>query len=100
MAAEWPLTGRAEELQWLGALLRAGTAAGVVISGPAGVGKTRLANEGLRLAEALGYPVASVTATRAGRDLPFGALAPMLPATEDTSGVDNRVELLRRLAAV
>jgi DNA-binding CsgD family transcriptional regulator len=99
MAAEWPLTGRAEELQWLGALIRAGTAAGVVISGPAGVGKTRLAHEGLRLAEALGAPTASVTGTRAARDLPFGALAPMLPPDEDTTAADHRADLLRRLAA-
>ncbi len=33
MAAEWPLTGRTEELQRLGALVRAGDVAGVVISG-------------------------------------------------------------------
>lgn len=101
MAAEWPLTGRTEELQHLGALIRAGTVAGVVISGPAGVGKTRLAHEGLRIAEAIGQPVASVTGTRAARQLPFGALAPMLPAAEDTTAglVDNRADLLRRLAA-
>ncbi len=101
MAAEWPLTGRREELQRLGALVRGGTAAGVVISGPAGVGKTRLAHEGLRLAEAAGRPVASVTATRAARHLPFGALAPMLPPTEDMTAslVDYRADLLRRVAA-
>src|SRR4051794_25423952 len=98
MAAEWPLTGRTEELQRLGALVRAGDVAGVVISGPAGVGKTRLAHEGLRLAEAVGHPVASVTATRAASSLPFGALAPMLPPSEDASAalVDNRADLLRR----
>ncbi|MGQ0466682.1 MAG: LuxR C-terminal-related transcriptional regulator [Sporichthyaceae bacterium] len=101
MAAEWPLTGRSDELQWLGALLRAGDVAGVVVSGPAGVGKTRLAAEGLRLAEAFGHPVASVTATRAASTLPFGALAPMLPDLQDANAglVDNRADLLRRSAA-
>ena len=101
MAAEWPLTGRTEELQRLGALVRAGDVAGVVISGPAGVGKTRLAHEGLRLAEAVGHPTASVVATRGASSLPFGALAPMLPPTEDATAalVDNRADLLRRSAA-
>ncbi|HEV7689043.1 MAG TPA: AAA family ATPase, partial [Acidimicrobiia bacterium] len=101
MAAEWPLTGRAEELQRLRALVTRGTAPGVVISGPAGVGKTRLAQECLRLAESAGSPTASVTATRAAASLPFGALAPMLPASDhgEAGAVDDRSDLLRRSAA-
>ncbi|MGH9005014.1 MAG: AAA family ATPase, partial [Acidimicrobiia bacterium] len=74
---------------------------GVMIAGPAGVGKTRLALETLRLAEAAGMATARVTATRAAGSLPFGALAPLLPATHhgETGGVDDRADLLRRSAA-
>ena len=41
----WPFVGREEELAWVGARRRAGGGCGVVISGAAGVGKTRLARE-------------------------------------------------------
>src|SRR3981189_3741748 len=85
-----------------------------MIAGPAGVGKTRLALEGLRLAESAGLALESlrraesaglaaarVAATRAASTLPFGALAPLLPATHhgETGGVDDRADLLRRSAA-
>ncbi|MGB7798027.1 MAG: ATP-binding protein, partial [Pseudonocardiaceae bacterium] len=44
----WPLTGRAEELNRLSELtLSRDGPAGVVLAGPAGVGKTRLARETL-----------------------------------------------------
>src|SRR2546423_8152178 len=72
-----------------------------MIAGPAGVGKTRLALEGLRLAEAAGMVGVRVTATRAAAALPFGALAPLLPAAHhgETGAVDDRADLLRRSAA-
>lgn len=72
-----------------------------MIAGPAGVGKTRLALEALRLAEAAGMAAARVTATKAAAALPFGALAPLLPAAHhgETGGVDDRADLLRRSAA-
>jgi DNA-binding CsgD family transcriptional regulator len=98
---DWPLVGRAAELHRLHDLVTSSDAAGVMVAGPAGVGKTRLALEGLRLAEAAGLAIARVTATRAAADLPFGALAPMLPAAHhgETGGVDDRADLLRRSAA-
>lgn len=51
----------------------------VVIYGPAGVGKTRLAETCLALAEASGRPTARVVASHAASRLPMGALAPILP---------------------
>lgn len=83
-------------------LVLGGDSPGVMIAGPAGVGKTRLALEGLRLAEAAGMATARVTATRAAASLPLGALAPLLPAThhgQTGGGVDDRADLLRRSAA-
>jgi replication-associated recombination protein RarA len=74
---------------------------GVILAGLAGVGKTRLALECLRLAESAGLATASVSATRAAAALPFGALAPLLPAGHhgETGGVDDRTDLLRRSVA-
>jgi hypothetical protein len=40
----WPLIGRDEQLRTVAAAIRAG-AAGIVVAGPAGVGKTRLVRE-------------------------------------------------------
>ncbi|WP_433271618.1 LuxR C-terminal-related transcriptional regulator [Actinosynnema sp. CS-041913] len=65
----WPFVGRAEELAAVRAALRG---AGLVVAGPAGVGKTRL------LEEALTTPL--VRATSASRAIPLGALGPLLPA--------------------
>ena len=98
---DWPLVGRAAELHRLHDLVAGSDSPGVMIAGPAGVGKTRLALEALRLAEAAGMGTARVTATRAAAALPFGALAPLLPAAHhgETGGVDDRADLLRRSAA-
>lgn len=50
MIGAWPLTGRNSELERLDAILARRDWPGVVLAGPAGVGKTRLANECLVLA--------------------------------------------------
>ena len=94
MEADWPLVGRAKELQRVGALLREG-AGGVVFAGPAGVGKTRLARECLDLASAEGFVPVRVAATQAAASLPFGAYAALLP--ELAPGAE-RVEVLRQVA--
>ncbi|MEV6110645.1 AAA family ATPase, partial [Streptomyces sp. NPDC051940] len=74
MAPEWPLTGRDEELRFIASALRTGDAgAGVVLAGPAGVGKTRLAREACALAEARGGTVRWVYGTASARALPLGA---------------------------
>ncbi|GAA1286807.1 helix-turn-helix transcriptional regulator [Saccharothrix xinjiangensis] len=64
----WPFTGRAAELA---AVRRALRGAGLVVAGPAGVGKTRLLEEAA--------PGRVVRATSASRGIPLGALAPLLP---------------------
>ncbi|MFH9553794.1 hypothetical protein, partial [Streptomyces sp. NPDC017435] len=69
----WPFTGRDEEVE----LVRRSSAVGrpgIVISGPAGCGRTRLAAEALR-----GADCARVAGTPGMRDLPFAAFAPLLP---------------------
>lgn len=90
------MVGRSEELRRLSAAVIARR--GVVIVGPAGVGKTTLALLALKLAEQRGMSLARATATRASRGLPFGALAPILPPEPDGDrlGRENHGDLLRR----
>jgi DNA-binding CsgD family transcriptional regulator len=73
----WPLIGRVHELQQI-SLARQQGANGVVLAGPAGVGKSRLAREAL----AASKPTAStlwIQATRSAASVPLGALAGVIP---------------------
>ena len=65
--------------------LRAPGASGIVLTGAAGVGKTRLAAEVVRAAEDSGFAAVRVTATEAGHAIPLGAFAHLLPADADTA---------------
>jgi DNA-binding CsgD family transcriptional regulator len=78
---EWPLVSRQVELERVRTMLTVGGHAGVVLAGPSGVGKTRLAVEYLAVATALGYATSRITATHSARALPFGAFGPLLPAS-------------------
>jgi DNA-binding CsgD family transcriptional regulator len=108
--AEWPFTGRDQEIRHLVALLSDPGQCGVVIAGPAGAGKTRLALECLRRAGDLGFAVARVTGTAALSMIPLAALAHLAPgasAARDSAGMLRQVRagLLdraggRRLAVV
>jgi ATP/maltotriose-dependent transcriptional regulator MalT len=77
---QWPLVGRHEELDQFSATLADERAHGFVIHGPAGVGKTRLGDQCLALADRAGRNVARATATEGSRPVPLGALAHLLPA--------------------
>ncbi|MET0910094.1 MAG: ATP-binding protein, partial [Ilumatobacteraceae bacterium] len=79
--ALWPLTGRTEQLESIGQDYRAGTVGGVVLHGPAGVGKTRLAEEALTRAERSGRPTARAVGHPSMASIPLGALAHLLPAS-------------------
>ncbi len=69
-----PLTGRDSELGIIRrALSGAGKHSGVVIAGAAGVGKTRLAREVLRRAEASGERTKWIVGTESACALPLGA---------------------------
>ena len=100
MRAEWPLVGRAGELRRLQRIER-GRSGGVVIAGPSGVGKTRLASEYLAVLESEGAAVVRVSATQAAARLPLGAFSPMLPGdhADRPDPSINRTDLLRRCAA-
>jgi DNA-binding NarL/FixJ family response regulator len=79
VGVDWPLIGRAEELRLVHTLQhRRDRAAGVVLAGAPGVGKTRLALEALRVAAGRGALTRWVVATASARELPLGALAPLV----------------------
>ncbi|MDN3264853.1 LuxR family transcriptional regulator [Streptomyces sp. CSDS2] len=71
----WPFTGRSAELERVRAASSGGRP-GIVVTGPAGHGKTRLITEAVR-----GLDHARVTGTPEARDLPLAAFAQLLPDT-------------------
>ncbi|MGH3022160.1 MAG: AAA family ATPase [Gaiellaceae bacterium] len=87
----WPLVGRDELLRRLRAQVRSAQGGSVVLAGPAGVGKSRLADELARAAEGSGTVVLRVAATAPLQQLPLGALAPLLPRK---SGAADRESLV------
>ncbi len=103
--AESPFVGRDLELKRLVEawnLARAGSAHFVVISGEAGIGKSRLAEEFGRRVRADGYPMASARAYEAAGRLPWGPVVELLRADALRSQIDTlepawRTELGRLL---
>ena len=98
----WPLTGRSTQLEQLGRLFLDGSCGGVLLQGPAGVGKTRLAEEALRLAEQAGRSVERAVGHPATQAIPLGALAHLLPAslTSDLGvGEEERTALFHAVRA-
>ncbi|WP_157248317.1 AAA family ATPase [Nonomuraea typhae] len=76
----WPFVGRDEELGMIRSCLSQGEAVGVVVSGEAGIGKTRLLREVVALLGPEGFHTEWVAATNALASIPFGAVAGLLPA--------------------
>jgi DNA-binding CsgD family transcriptional regulator len=91
-ASAWPLVGRRTELERL-ADARASESVGVVLVGPAGVGKSRLARAAVDAARDDGTHTFWVQATRSAAAVPLGAFAGLLPAEVRS---DEPLELLRR----
>ncbi len=85
VAQRWGLVGRDDELELLRAALADTATRGAVLSGAAGVGKTRLASELLEHAGRQGWATAWTVGTRAMGTVPFGAFAHLLPATDIAS---------------
>ncbi|MEU0804947.1 AAA family ATPase [Streptomyces sp. NPDC005970] len=92
----WPLTGRDHTLAELLSLLDHPERPALLIAGPAGVGKTRLARELLSRAAASQGRVLAAPASQSASQIPFGAMAHLLPAT--LPAAEGRPNLLRILA--
>jgi DNA-binding CsgD family transcriptional regulator len=80
MVASWPLTGRTVQLEELGRHYRAGACGGVVLQGPAGVGKTRLAEEAASQVERVGRRVERAVGHWATQPIPLAAFSHLLPS--------------------
>jgi DNA-binding CsgD family transcriptional regulator/tetratricopeptide (TPR) repeat protein len=72
------------------AAMAAPDVSGLVVRGPAGVGKSRVAREALSAAESQGYEGRWVVGTSSARPIPLGAFTAWAP-----SGVTDTVQLLR-----
>ncbi|MCX4766694.1 LuxR C-terminal-related transcriptional regulator [Streptomyces sp. NBC_01275] len=96
----WPLVGRGPELDAFAAALADRDCRGFLVSGTAGVGKSRLAEECLGRAAAAGFRVGRATASAAAGAVPLGAIAHLLPAGVDLSDpVAGFAAVAERLAA-
>jgi DNA-binding NarL/FixJ family response regulator len=97
VVSSWPLVGRGEELGLIADCVGGGRAGSVVILAAAGVGKTRLATAAADAAREDGIVVLpAVLGTRAAASVPFGAMAELIPDSDD-AGAGPR--LFRRAAA-
>ena len=88
----WPFVGRDDELERLLLARDDATCSGAVISGPAGVGKSRLARELLSATAQRGAATEWVQATRTAATIPLGAFAELVP---EGARSDDRLQLLR-----
>jgi DNA-binding NarL/FixJ family response regulator len=77
MIRKWPLIGRSEELAVIAEATRAGAeqACGIVLSGAAGVGKTRVAREAVAGCGRRGARRHWIVGTASARGVPLGAFA-------------------------
>ncbi|MFF3754841.1 LuxR C-terminal-related transcriptional regulator [Streptomyces sp. NPDC002018] len=92
----WPFTGRDGTLAELSSLMKDSARPALLITGPVGVGKTRMAREVLSGAAPSPERLLTASATGSVAGIPFGALAHLLPTTLPTA--DGRPNLLRVLA--
>ena len=79
-----------------------GEVGGVILVGPAGVGKTRLAREvagAVRTAGGAETVPMRITATRVLQSVPFGAFVPEIVPNDSTGRVDAVHEICQELAA-
>lgn len=76
MRLTWPLTGRSKELRIIESAILDPDAAGIVVSGSAGVGKSRIVREALNSAATRGCEIRWIVGTSSARTIPLGALTP------------------------
>lgn len=83
-ADTWPLIGRTSECRALQAAVLDRHRSGAVVTGEAGIGKTRLVSAVVQGLDRARFTPLRVAATPATQAIPFGALAHLLPADPPT----------------
>lgn len=91
----WPLIGRDQELERIASVRTSGACPAVVVTAPAGIGKSRLAREAVAAAADAGAMVCWVQGTRSAAAVPLAACAEMLPPD---ARADDPLLQLRRTA--
>jgi DNA-binding winged helix-turn-helix (wHTH) protein/tetratricopeptide (TPR) repeat protein len=76
----WPLVGRHDELGELDRYFNDPARSGALITGPAGIGKTRLARECLERALTAGFPTIQISGHAEAEQIPLASIAHLLPA--------------------
>lgn len=90
MLLSWPLIGRSEEMRAIKAAISAPDVSGIVVSGSAGVGKSRIVREALSDAEAQGFEIRWVVGATSASAVPLGAFTAWAQP-----GITDTVQLLR-----
>jgi DNA-binding CsgD family transcriptional regulator len=90
MQLSWPLIGRTGEMGAITAAIAAPAVSGMLVYGPAGVGKSRIVREALSVAASHGYETRWTVGTSSARAVPLGAFTAWAPA-----GVTDTFQLLR-----
>ena len=91
--SQWPLTGRAEQLGQITAVLRSHFVSIVVLTGESGVGKSRLAAESAATLSVDGWVFVRVAASAMLTATPLGALIPAISPGRDAIDVVVRDSL-------
>lgn len=97
MLDPWPLVGRGGQLDHVREAVADRRCSGAFVTGPLGVGRSRLLQEALLQCTASGSAVELVSGMAASAAVPFGPLLHLLPPDEPRVG--NPPELTRRLLA-
>ena len=87
-----PLVGRQDELERIAQALARPTCRGVALIGPAGVGKTRLADKCRKLAETAGMAVLAATANATSARFALGSVAHLLPPPSGLADVHQDLQ--------
>lgn len=96
MRLSWPLIGRTEQMRTIMSSIAAPDSAGVIVSGEAGVGKSRVAQEAIAAAESKGFEARWVVGASSAKSIPLGAFTAWTQpgATETVQLVRGVIESL------